>query len=576
VAEGGIEGLLGEESENAEAQAGLAAPDSVAVAVAMDAAKSNPNVAAGVLAYLGKQSQLVDLQLKHFDEERRLAIAAAKRKRLSDRLRIALQMFVALLALAGVSVVVALFWDAFTDNGIKINAFTVPTDLAEKGLTGEVVANQIVDRIAEMDRETTTLRASNSFTNNWGKDLRVEFPETGISIGEISHWIHETFGHATRVEGEVYHTADGFAVGIRLGHEAAIQVSGAETALSTLVREATTRIYALTQPYRYGYWLMFHGKIEEADAVFRQLAFNGNAVDRVWALHGLALIQSTDEKTFALEQRALATDRHFLPSSYTLVNVERDLGREEAALSAVLTLLADARGVFNDTVSPFGRTYIVASAKELRDTLLCDYGSANTMSASVINSLPPDNLVPLRASERLRQAVDFIRLHDPENAAGILEMLPAIKSSQAEITRSITRALLEAERGDWGGAFAEIEQTNASNHGETVKELAAYYRVFAADLYVHAGRNKEADTLVTSSSHDNCEGWRARGHIALLRKNYASGEQALAEAVRQAPSIPLAYNDCALRQRRLLRRDLQIQRREPARTTLGRSPQGVG
>jgi tetratricopeptide (TPR) repeat protein len=157
--------------------------------------------------------------------------------------------------------------------------------------------------------------------------------------------------------------------------------------------------------------------------------------------------------------------------------------------------------------------------------------------------LPPDNLVPLRASERLNQASAFIHLHDPENAAEILESLSALKFSQAEITRSIIRARIDAERGDWGGALAEIEKTNASNHGETVKELAAYNKVFAAELNVHAGRNEEADTLVTSSSPDNYEGWLARGRIAILRKNYVSGEQALAEAVRRAPSIPRAYHD---------------------------------
>ena len=45
--------------------------------------------------YLNRQRTLVDLQIKHFDEEHTLAIAAARRKGFIDRMRICLQVLVA-------------------------------------------------------------------------------------------------------------------------------------------------------------------------------------------------------------------------------------------------------------------------------------------------------------------------------------------------------------------------------------------------------------------------------------------------------------------------------------------------
>jgi hypothetical protein len=51
---GGIEGLLAEENEGADADAGVAAADDAALAVTMEAAKTNPDVSEGVLAYLEK------------------------------------------------------------------------------------------------------------------------------------------------------------------------------------------------------------------------------------------------------------------------------------------------------------------------------------------------------------------------------------------------------------------------------------------------------------------------------------------------------------------------------------------
>jgi tetratricopeptide (TPR) repeat protein len=198
MAEDGIESLLGNDKGSTEGEIGVAAADAVAMAVSMDAAKSNADVAEGVREYLEKQSQLVDLQLMHFDEERRLAIAAAKRKRLGDRLRIGTQLLVALVILAAIAGLFATFYDALTDRGVKIEAFAVPPRLSDQGMTGQVVAKKVLDRITELQRGSGTVRAANSFANNWGHDIKVEVPETGISIGVISHWIHDSVGRSTR------------------------------------------------------------------------------------------------------------------------------------------------------------------------------------------------------------------------------------------------------------------------------------------------------------------------------------------------------------------------------------------
>ncbi|HEY5019940.1 MAG TPA: hypothetical protein VII17_02875, partial [Steroidobacteraceae bacterium] len=212
---GGFDGVLGGEPESSDGDASVGGADPVAVALALQAANRDPELSRIASEYLAEQRALVQLQIKHFDEERCLAIAAAKRKRISDRLRIGLQLFVVLVALGAVVGIAAMFWDAISDHGVKIQAFEVPADLAEKGLSGQVVAKKLLDRIAEIDQGSTTVRAANSFANNWGNDIKVEVPETGISIAEISRWIHERFGHATRVDGEVYHSSTGVTVSVR-------------------------------------------------------------------------------------------------------------------------------------------------------------------------------------------------------------------------------------------------------------------------------------------------------------------------------------------------------------------------
>jgi len=169
---GGIEGVLGGEPESTESEALIAGADAAAVALALQAARHDPELSHAASEYFAEQRALVTLQIRHFDEERRLAIAAAKRKRLSDRLRIGLQCLVVLVALGAVVGIVFMFGDALTDHVINIEPLAVPADLADpadpadKGLTGEVAAKKLLDRIAEIDRESTTVRAASSFANN--------------------------------------------------------------------------------------------------------------------------------------------------------------------------------------------------------------------------------------------------------------------------------------------------------------------------------------------------------------------------------------------------------------------------
>jgi tetratricopeptide (TPR) repeat protein len=307
------------------------------------------------------------------------------------------------------------------------------------------------------------------------------------------------------------------------------------------VQDAATRVYARTQPYRYGFWLASQGQIDESNAVYRQLYVEGNPVDRIWALHGLANNQESPEKELALEQRVLAADPHFLLAAINVAGAESSLGHVQSALSKLLALIADERGLADEALSASGRTWLLAIATQERDVLLSDYLSANT----VVSQLFQDGAIAAnqRAQVRMRQVAILIQLHDPTSASQILDLVPTSKSPRYEIRVSEIRSRLAAERGDWAAALSEIEHSNATYHGESVKALRLHDPLFAADLYAHAGRNAEADEIIDSLPADNYNGWRARGRVAMLRQNYASGEQALAEAVRQAPSFAPAYND---------------------------------
>ena len=123
-------------------------------------------------------------------------------------LGVALRVATLVIGLAAATGLGALVWDAAHSKGLVIEPFSVPPDLASRGLTGQVVAGQMIDKLTTMTKSESS-RAVQSYANNWGNNIKVEIPETGVSIGELRNFLREWLGHETMVGGEIVYRAGG-------------------------------------------------------------------------------------------------------------------------------------------------------------------------------------------------------------------------------------------------------------------------------------------------------------------------------------------------------------------------------
>jgi tetratricopeptide (TPR) repeat protein len=64
-----------------------------------------------------------------------------------------------------------------------------------------------------------------------------------------------------------------------------------------------------------------------------------------------------------------------------------------------------------------------------------------------------------------------------------------------------------------------------------------------AQAQARLGRDADVQNLLREFPSDDYDGWLARAHIAMWRRDYPGAETAITEAVRIAPSIPRAYSD---------------------------------
>ncbi len=192
--------------------------------------------------FLKHQSRLLEIQAEHLVDEHALRVELLKNQRSEDairsfslRLRVAFQVFLALVAtVLGLGVLV-LLRDAFTSRHVVIEPFRAPPALAERGIDGTVIAGGLLDELSHLQDSTRSTSAAYSLSSAWSDNIKVDVAETGISLGELSRLLRARFGHDVYITGDLTQSiAGGYALTVRGNGVPPQTFSGAATDLPKL------------------------------------------------------------------------------------------------------------------------------------------------------------------------------------------------------------------------------------------------------------------------------------------------------------------------------------------------------
>src|SRR5260221_10057865 len=132
-----------------------------------------------------KADAFLDDQRHHLHEQARHLREQLALKLWELRMGVVLRAATAVVGIAVAFGAGLMVWDAAHSTGLLIEPFNVPPDLAARGLNGQVIAGQVLDKLTTMQSQTESPRTAQSYANNWGNDIKVEIPDTGVSIGEF-------------------------------------------------------------------------------------------------------------------------------------------------------------------------------------------------------------------------------------------------------------------------------------------------------------------------------------------------------------------------------------------------------
>jgi tetratricopeptide (TPR) repeat protein len=530
-------------------------PAAASMALALRKAPRSRRLDDKTEAFLEKQGRLIDLQTEHLHEQRELVLSRLRWGRFSDRMKALLQVMTGLAGLGALVLIAAMAWGAHNAHGLVIEAFSVPPELAKSGLTGQVAASRFLDKLQALQSATANSdRPAESYESNWGADFKVEIPETGLTFSEFDKLLRERLGHVSHVTGEVMVTSTGIAVTARTGDAPPDTFAGPAADFDVLAAKAAEAVYRESQPYRFTEYLEEQGRIDEALKVVSDLAVNGPRSERGWAYSKWAVMTLNDLGDAAAARRLAAKGLGYSPGSdindrITLVNTEIWSGDEAADLAISRTLdredqarAPDTSQYYYETNKRLGRAWLefvepdyLASGRDWMDVVAHDasahFAALGPAMAATAYALGHDlPAARAAASQATREA-------DPALAWDIA----------TSAFRALPNYWIPAETGRWPEALADARAMDeALEAGKARRPIyGLMQRVWIWPLeavaFARTGDVSGAQALVGKTPLDCYDCVRARGLIAAEQQDWPSSERWFVEAVRQAPSVAVAY-----------------------------------
>lgn len=536
--------------------------------IAMEAEKGNAAPDSPARSVLLKQSRLIEAQLRDLRLESFL-----------KRVRLALDLGLVVLIAGVVIAAGVLAWNASRAGGLVISAFSTPPDFAQRGLTGQTLATQLLDRLRTIDADVPGLRAPSTYADNWSRDLALEIPQTGVSIGELDRTLRHWLGHQTPVTGELARDGQGVILTVRAGEFVGHSFAGREADLPALMDHAAEAIQRQTQPYRYSTWLARRGRRDEADAVAREIVSEGTPSERLYgylSLGNRSLRGDLDARAALPPYReAFRLDPRNANFALAVAHAESIAGQDEPALAHTRVAI----GLLKGSGGGIAREYVPSQLAMLRvnEALL----TGNVVQASaILDAFGGRGIVNATVPEATLRALLLTQSHQPSAALRVArqhidDVARRLRTGRRVpgddylvIAEAQAEALSEMEL--WTAVLAHTDPSvpmlpladAAASASQPRREQIAISQAVAlsrtrgelpdalvnlrparAHALARLGRIPEAEAEIAATPFDCYRCVRVRARIAALKGDAHAADHWFREAERMAPSIPYADTD---------------------------------
>jgi len=493
---------------------------------------------------ISRQVRLAELQIDSLEKQDEYELSHLRWRRFNDQLTGAFRIILVVLGLAVLAGLTALLWNASEADGLVVDSFSAPTDFAARGMGGDVLANDLINHLSEVRKITLAHSISNtSDVSLNGNDIRVDIPDTGISLGEVWRLLRRWLGHEKHLTGSLRELPDGrIALHAGFSDGTRLDVAGPTGDLDKLEQDLAEQVFTHFDPSNVVLYLWATERPQEALKQAERDALSVTGRDRqadsysLWSnltrsvAGDIPLSIQRIRISLALDPKIAAAHNEYAAEAHLLGHQELELAERRAA----------AAQTESDQPKPLqGAGYILIRNLALYRVaaMLGDFGAAE--AAECGPTCLPNNLSA--------GALYAARRHDVATAHALL--VTARASGQADPEESVDAAYYIAMTEGDGAAAARAARAHAHKPGQSGGEAyaAVVDRVetepMLAMALALAGDAEGARKIADATPADCYPCQIARASAATAAKDWGRADFWFAHATALAPSIPHAYTE---------------------------------
>jgi tetratricopeptide (TPR) repeat protein len=534
---------MSEETEAPEAEAAAPGLDPAALALSLGAASQ-----AQADAFLRQQGKVAELVARRLEHEERFEHAHLRWRRFDDQMKGAMRILLVAGGALLLGVVVAAMWAASHAEGLVVDAFSVPPAFATTGVTADVLADDLTVRVAAIRdfANDHSFARSNDVSQDRSEDIKVEIPETGVSLTQAWRYLKLWLGHERRLTGNLRDIGNGrIALTVALDGRDAFTVQGAAQELDGLEGQAAEKVFAQVDPENYVLYLGGKGRRAEglaAAARLPQLAKTPGEMSDAYALWAGTTRSTTDDVALVIARAriAIAHDPKTTASHMELMNAFAELGHDEEALVQAREIAGKRKEDEPAWRNSDGVALAKLRASYVRNVTIGDFQQAlSDPCRHPLCSVSDSDLMRAEYAARLHDGKLSLALSARAAAEG-----PA-DPAQQQRTRYFAAVAVE----NWTAALASareyasvIQEYNSAARTRNIMVATKVMPLLAYAL-ARTGDLAAAHRAIDGTPGDCTLCLDMRGNIDVVQDNWGGAQYWFARAVSASPSSVLAYAD---------------------------------
>ncbi len=535
------------EGQDTGAEAVAGGIDPAAMALALNGASREK-----ADAFLAEQMALSRLQAEKLRHEKPFEQSHLRWRRFEDRMKGATRLVLVAVGALLLGAIVAAIWEASQAEGLVVDAFSVPPAFAASGVAADVLADDLTTRLAAIRdfANEHSLTRSKDVNQDRNQDIKVEIPDTGISLTQAWRYLKSWLGHERRLNGNLRDMGDSrIALAVALDGRDAFVLQGTARELDKLEDQAAEKIFAEVDPTNYVLYLIGKGRPADslaAAARLPQLANTPAEMSSAYSLWAGITFEVTGDVALAAARAriGIALDPKATASDMQLMGFLAAQGHDEEALVEA-RVIADKR---KEDESAWRSSDIVAYAKlrasDRRDATTGDFQQALSEPCyRRCSGIGAD-----RSGTDLKRAEYAARLHD-EKLSQALSARAAAGGSANPVQQQRARYFAAIAVQDWPAALASARayvhagQAIAAAPGVRNLQVATQAMPLLAYALARTGDIAAAHRAVDATPADCYLCLDMRGNIDALQDNWGGAQYWFARAVSASPSSTVAYSD---------------------------------